>query len=255
MLQTASCCPHSLQTLHALTAVYAADGKLLVGTASGLRLLRASTCKAMATLEGLGIYPSSFHWTPDSSKLLAVRGSSAHLSQRRSVERLDLIDAQAKTKKVVSSAKPPSPLQAVIGWGLGQSGPVLLCAGVPAAGADNPCPVQSMSLQGSSWGSLSSPVPSAAVYVTSESEALASLSPSAKHLALVSAASLSSAWSVQFLDVAAGSVIAEWAAPASSVLGQDEHSISLEWAQSGQRLVLKTGKASFLIELEAQLSG
>ena len=216
-----------------------------------VQILRSSTCEVLTKLEeirasGGGVV---YCWTPDSTRLLVVTSSISYGSTRSPIDKLYLVDVQQLA--VTSSAVPPTPLRAVLGCGHGRQGLELLCAGESAAGADNPCPVVSLSVQGSSWSSAGSPIAGAAVFVTPYSGALAALSPSAKHLAIINAASLSSAWSVQLLNIAAGSVVAEWAAPAGAVLGQAAHSISLEWAQSGQRLVVKTARASFLVELES----
>ena len=178
----------------------------------------------------------SYHWTPDSSKLLVAENDA---------ERLHLVNARTRT--LVSSVQPGSPLRAVLGWGQGQQVPVLLCAGQSAAGAQgNPCPVQSMTVQGGGWSILSPPIAGAAVFVSFERGPLAALSPSAKTLAVINAASPTSPWSVQFLDIAAGFVVAQWAAPAGSELGW----ASLEWANNGNRLWCKTSGASYLIELD-----
>ena len=226
----------------------AADGKLLAGCVPSVSLLRASTCKERARFQDVG-KDASFYWMPDSSGLLVAEASSKYGSECNPVQRLVLIDAEGKPQKVLSSAEPPSPLRAVIGWGKGQQGLVLLCAGEAAAGAENPCPLQLLTVQDGSWSSSGAFCGGTAVFVDYDG-ARAALSPSAKLLAVVNASSLFSAWSVQFLDISAGSVVAEWAAPAGSGLGWPAQSTWLEWAESGQRLMVKTSEASYLIELE-----
>ena len=245
--------PLSSKTWQLSSDARAADGKYLVGDYRGLQIQRAATCKILGEFEDVCVESrASFHWSPDGCSLLVVTDSydTAH------GKKLSLIDLQPKEKKLLSSGGPLGPLRAVLGWGQSREGPVLLCAGEAAAGMDN-CPVQCMTLQGSSWSALGQPIAGAAVFV-SRGTALAALSPSAKHMALISTASVSSAWSVQVLDIAAASVVAEWAGPAASGpasqadddVDEPARPFSLVWAQSGRRIACHTSTASYLIELE-----
>ena len=229
------------------TCVCVADGKLLAGFAYNLCLLSAGTCAPLAHFEGVCCEHApeeawTYHWSPDSTQLLVVfLGEYA-----RSVERMSLVDSKAK--KLISSVDPASPIRAVLGWGLGKQGPVLLCAGEPADATDTSCPLLCMTVQGSSWSALSPVMAAAAVFAGGSGAASAALSPSGKHVAFVSPVLPGS---VQFLDIAGGSVVAVWAAPAGSELGH----ASLEWALNGQRLLVKGATGSFLIEMDVKRGG